>query len=137
MENNGINLSVIKSDGTKEIADKIWIDLKNRLAKSAFRSKFHLAGKERAYAEAKGLLELRKHAEDFISVRIAPAFPPKDGKQTPMRGHPVFIAQHATGTCCRSCLQKWHGVRKGKELSITQREYIIAVIMRWIKDELK
>ena len=59
-----------------------------------------------------------------------------DGKQTPMRGHPVFIAQHATGTCCRGCLEKWHKISKDEELSSLQQDYIVKVIMTWITREV-
>ena len=62
---------------------------------------------------------------------------PNDGKQTPMRGHPVFIAQHATATCCRGCIYKWHKMRPGKELSKVQQEYLVDVIMTWIEGEMK
>lgn len=53
---------------------------------------------------------IRSHASDFVRTRLAPAQIPNDGKQTPMRGHPVFLAQHATGCCCRGCLYKWHRI---------------------------
>ena len=59
-----------------------------------------------------------------------------DGKQTPMRGHPVFIAQHATATCCRECIRKWHKMQPGKELSQVQQEYLVDVIMTWIQKEM-
>ena len=60
-----------------------------------------------------------------------------DGKQTPMKGHPVFIAQHATGTCCRGCLEKWHKISKGVALTDNQVNYVVALIMEWIKKELE
>ncbi len=66
------------------------------------RSRFRL-GKERQYCLDKGPEIIDRHAADFIRQRLAPAAPINDGKQTPMRGHPVFIAQHATVTCCRGC----------------------------------
>lgn len=75
-----------------------------RLARSTFRSRFHLGTKERQYCWDKGAETIDKHAADFVAARLAPAHPVNDGKQTPMRGHPVFIAQHATATCCRGCL---------------------------------
>ena len=59
-----------------------------------------------------------------------------DGHQTPMRGHPVFIAQHATATCCRGCLEKWHKIKKDKELSNSEINYIVEVIMTFIKREV-
>ncbi len=76
-----------------------------------------------------------EHTEDFIRKRLAPAYPDKDGKQTPFKGHPVFIAQHATACCCRSCLEKWHRIKKGKALSENEIAYISAVIEHWLRQE--
>ena len=118
------------------MTDDEWGNLSERLAKSAFRSRFHLSGKDRRYIEEKGLGTIRQHAKDFIAKRLAPAAIPNDGKQTPMRGHPVFIAQHATACCCRGCLEKWHHIRKGRELTEEERQYVEDVIMRWIRSEL-
>ena len=108
-------------------------DIFERLAKSKFRSKFKLREKELEYINKKGLDTICSHAEDFISKRIAPSVIPNDGKQTPMRGHPVFIAQHATATCCRGCIEKWHKFPKGVELDEKQKKYIVDLIMEWIR----
>ena len=108
-----------------------------RLSQSAFRSRFHLTAKERAYIEEKGMATIRRHAEDFVSKRLAPAAIPNDGKQTPMRGHPVFRAQHATGCCCRGCLSKWHHIQPGHQLSPEEQRYVVAVLMTWIRRQLK
>ena len=80
---------------------------------------------------------IRQHAKDFIAKREAPAYIANDGKQTPMRGHPVFIAQHATATCCRECIRKWHKMQPGKELSQVQQDYLVDVIMTWIQREME
>lgn len=96
-----------------------------RLARSTFRSRFRLGIKERQYCWDKGAEVIDKHAADFIAQRLAPAHPANDGKQTPMRGHPVFIAQHATATCCRGCLAKWHQIPQGEPLSEAQQQYIV------------
>ena len=80
---------------------------------------------------------IRQHAADFIAKREAPAYMANDGKQTPMRGHPVFIAQHATATCCRECIRKWHKMQPGKELSQVQQDYLVDVIMTWIQKEIE
>ncbi len=103
------------------------------LAKSTFRSRFKLKDKDKDYISQKGIGTIKLHARDFIAKRIAPAEIPNDGKQTPMRGHPVFIAQHATATCCRGCIEKWHKFKKGVELNQKQQEYLVEVIMEWIK----
>lgn len=107
------------------------------LSKSDFRSRFHLKEQDKEYVRQKGLDRIQEHAQDFIEKRLAPSVIPNDGKQTPMRGHPVFIAQHATATCCRGCLGKWHKIRAGKELTPRQKEYIVHVIMLWIKGEME
>ncbi len=108
-------------------------DLFAALAKSAFRCSFHLRGKELAYLENKGLPVVLNHAEDFIAKRLAPAAIPNDGKQTPFRGHPVFVAQHATACCCRGCLEKWHRIPKGRELTLEEKTYVMSVLERWLR----
>jgi len=102
------------------------------LAHSAFRRRFRLAKAETEYLAAKGLPTVAAHARELIAKRLAPADPPNDGRQTPFRGHPVFVAQHATATCCRSCLQKWHGIEKGKALSKHEQAHAVAAIERWL-----
>ena len=106
-----------------------------KLSKSKFRSSFHLRRYMLNYINEKGLDKIKEHAYDFIRKRLAPDVIPNDGKQTPMKGHPVFIAQHATATCCRGCLEKWHHIPKGKYLDKKEIDYIINLIMLWIKKE--
>jgi len=112
-------------------------DLFARLAKSDFRSRFHLTKKDKEYIAEKGLSTIRRHAEDFIAKRLASAVIPNDGKQTPMRGHPVFLAQHATGCCCRGCFYKWHHIPAGRELTNEEQQYAVAVLMAWIETQNK
>ncbi len=94
------------------------------LQRSRFRSRFHLTARDRQYIDAKGYETIRRHAVDFVRARIAPMFPPNDGKQTPVKGHPVFVAQHATATCCRGCIEKWHLIKKATALSDTDISFI-------------
>src|SRR4051794_29399638 len=103
------------------------------LGNSAFRQRFKLGAREREYLRAKGLPTILSHARDFVAQRLAPAQPVNDGKQTPFRGHPVFVAQHATATCCRGCLAKWHGIPAGRELTSAEQDHIVAAIERWIR----
>jgi len=106
-----------------------------RLEGSPFRRRFRLGPKERAYVADRGHATILEHAREFVAKRLAPAEPLNDGKQTPMRGHPVFIAQHATGTCCRSCLAKWHGIPAGRPLSGSEQGHVVAAIGRWIEEQ--
>jgi hypothetical protein len=107
------------------------------LGKSKFRSKFKLSQKDRDYITTKGLETIKDHAYQIINSRVVPAFPKNDGKQTPMKGHPVFIAQHGTATCCRKCIQKWHGIGKGRALGEAEVDFIVALIMGWIERQVK
>ena len=113
------------------------------LSASKFRSSFHLKRQAAAPGRASHphlpqlhrLFQRRKAAGGGYDHR-APAVIPNDGKQTPMWGHPFFVAQHATATCCRECIRKWHKIQPGKELSQVQKEYLVDVIMTWIEKEL-
>ena len=109
----------------------------NKLEKSKFRSSFHLTKKEKAYLEEKGMDVMRSHAKDFVRQKLAPAEPLNDGKQTPMHGHPVFIAMHATGCCCRGCLNKWYKVPLHQELNEVQQEKIVNLLLAWIDKQEK
>lgn len=108
-----------------------------RLQKSSFRSRFYLSANDRKYIEDKGIDTIRQHAEDFVRLRLAPSDIPNDGKQTPMRGHPVFIAQHACACCCRGCLNKWYHIPKSRELTKEEQRRIVNLLMAWIKWQLE
>lgn len=107
-----------------------------RLSSSPFRSRFHLSERDKEYVREKGLETIERHAGDFIRLRIAPSHIPNDGKQTPMRGHPVFVAQHACAVCCRECLEKWYHVPKDIELTEDQQKRLVNLLMTWIKREM-
>jgi hypothetical protein len=102
------------------------------LERSKFRSRFRLRSRETAYLHEKGLDIVLEHARGLIEKRLATADPVNDGRQTPMRNHPAFIAQHATSTCCRGCLEKWHKIPKGRPLTDREIEYVLTVIRRWL-----
>jgi hypothetical protein len=107
-------------------------DVFARLAGSSFRSKFRLGPKDRAYLDERGLETVLHHARELIGKRLAPAEPRNDGRQTPWRGHPVFVAQHATATCCRSCLAKWHAIAAGRVLTAEEQDHVVRAIGRWL-----
>lgn len=111
-------------------------DLFGRLRRSDFRNRFHLTETDRAYVTEKGITAIRSHAQDLIAKRLSAENPANDGKQTPMKGHPVFIAQHATACCCRACLEKWHRIPAGKVLTADEQSYIVDVLMQWIESEM-
>ena len=108
-----------------------------RLQRSRFRSRFHLSPRDKEYVREKGMEVIREHAENFVRTRLAPAQIPNDGKQTPMRGHPVFLAQHACACCCRGCLNQWYGIPQGTELTEAQQKGIVDLLMAWIRHQME
>jgi hypothetical protein len=115
----------------REIDERI-----DRAAARPFGRRFHLRGRDRATAELRGLPTMRVHAAEIVAERLAAAEPRNDGRQTPYRNHPVFVAQHATATCCRTCLERWHDLPKGRQLDREERAYVVDVVVRWIEREL-
>ncbi|MCX7628065.1 MAG: DUF4186 domain-containing protein [Methylophilaceae bacterium] len=111
-------------------------DLFDALARSRFRSRFHLAGKDLDTLRHQGLSRTLGQAQEILNRRLVPADIPNDGRQTPYRGHPVFVAQHATACCCRRCLQKWHHIPTGRALTAVERAYLLRVLERWLRHEL-
>ncbi|MCC7300199.1 MAG: DUF4186 family protein [Verrucomicrobia bacterium] len=120
----------------QNIDDKQWKTLKQKLARSSQIVSPAMGEPEKEYVQSRGIDILRLHATDFVNKRIAPAAPKNDGRQTPLKGHPVFIAQHATGTSDRIKLEKFHGIRTGIELSEKEVAYIVSVILRWIQEQI-
>lgn len=113
-------------------------DINNKLyslSKSKFRSSFHLRKYMIDYINEKGMDLIKSHTVDFIKEKLQPANPKNDGKQTPMKGHPTFIAMHACGCCCRGCLEKWHHIEKGRELTKDECNYIYKLLITWIIKE--
>ena len=110
-------------------------ELTSALSRSSFRAKFHLDPRDREYLLDRGLPVIMGHARDFIERRLSPAEPLNEGRQTPMKGHPVFVAQHATATCCRGCLQKWHYIKAGATLRTSEIEHVLSVVMGWLTME--
>lgn len=112
-------------------------EILNDLQKSKFRSSFHLKEKDIEYISKKGLGAIELHAKDFVQQRLADVSKITDGKQTPTKGHPVFVAQHATATCCRECIKKWHKIENTHILTQQEINYIVKIIMLWINKEIK
>ena len=105
----------------------------DRLSRSKFRAGFHLSRKDLAYLEEKGEETIKRHARDFVKIKLSPAEPANDGKQTPMRGHPVFKAMHATACCCRGCMEKWYRGPQHRELTETEQEAVVSLLMAWLR----
>lgn len=111
-----------------------WPELRARLARSRFRSRFRLSESDRVFIAREGWEMISGHSRKIVRERLSPDTPRNDGHQTPMRGHPVFIAQHATATCCRGCLAKWHGIHAGRPLTEDEVEFVVSVHLAWLRE---
>lgn len=103
------------------------------LAASDYRSRFRLTTADKSQLRIAGLEKVMKQAEEIVSRQIAPARPVNDGTQTPQKGHPVYVAQHATATCCRRCLAKWHEIPAGRALTKPEKDHVLAVLRQWLE----
>ena len=117
------------------INDKSWAALKAKLSRSKQIPSLTMGDPEIEYVHSRGVDILKLHAADFVRKRLAPAEPKNDGRQTPLKGHPVFIAQHATGTSDRVKLKKFHNIKNGAELTDGEIDYIVDVVIRWIEEQ--
>jgi hypothetical protein len=118
------------------LSDKEWQALKAKLETDGRLEKFVLGEPEQEYVTSRGMEILRLHAADFVNKRLAPAKPKNDGRQTPTKGHPVFIAQHACGCNDRASVQEFFGYEMGRELSENEVDKIVDAILRWIEEHL-
>ena len=119
-----------------KLSDLEWNSLKKKLGDDGRLEKYTLGDPEKEYVTSRGMEILRLHAADFVNKRLAPANPKNDGRQTPTKGHPVFIAQHATGCNDRSGLEQFHDIEMGRELSEDETEKIVDAILKWIEEHL-
>ncbi|HEY5652918.1 MAG TPA: DUF4186 family protein [Pontiella sp.] len=119
-----------------KISDKEWSALKKKLSEDGRFEKFSLGEAEQEYVTSRGMDILRLHAADFVNKRLAPANPKNDGRQTPTKGHPIFIAQHACGCNDRSSLEEFFGYEMGRSLTPDEVERIVDVILLWIDEHL-
>jgi hypothetical protein len=128
-------MMIRRTTGTTPAPDDLRAQVFDKLARSTFRSRFSLCERDLSYVSEKGLDVVMLHARKLLETRLFPAHIPNDGKQTPMRGHPVFVAQHATATCCRNCLAKWHGIPAGHPLLASEQAYVLDVMRAWIEKQ--
>jgi len=119
-----------------KLSDTNWDALKKKLADAGRLETFILGEPEQEYVKSRGIEILRLHAADFVNKRLAPANPKNDGRQTPTKGHPVFIAQHACGCNDRTAVEEFFGYEIGRELTEDEVDIIVDVILRWIGEHL-
>ena len=120
-----------------QISDKDWQQINKSLEKHEIRFKFELGEAEREYVRERGMDIIRLHTTDFVKKRLQPANPRNDGRQTPTKGHPVFLAQHATATSSRTCMEEIYGIPLGQPLDDSQVIWTVDVILRWLEEQMK
>jgi hypothetical protein len=89
-----------------------------------------------SHARRKGCLALREAAVERLRKSIGRAEPARDGRQTPFEGNILYYAQHALACCCRTCLEYWHGIPKGRELAEDEIAYLVELVMCFVAERL-
>lgn len=120
----------------RKISDKDWEKLQEKISQSDYRAEIDLDEEEFSYIESRGMDMLVQHAHDFVERRLGPAKPRNEGKQTPLKGHPIFLAQHATGSNSRQALAEFHDIPEGKKLTEDQMAYVTDLILRWLHERI-
>jgi hypothetical protein len=88
------------------------------------------------HAQRKGRIALKEAARDRLGKYLAVAEPSRDGRQTPLEGSAIYYAQHATATCCRTCLEYWHDIPKGRPLTAGEFDYCATLIDLFLDEKL-
>ena len=90
------------------------------------------------HALRKGLSGLRMATEQRLLKSIARPRKenPWDGRGTPKRGNVIYYAQHATATCCRPCIEAWHGIDRNRSLTELEQKNMTQLIMLYIHKKM-
>ena len=115
--------------------DYTFLALKHEMIRHHF---FHKTIDERAkrHAHRKGRKALKMDVRRRLQKCLAPECPARDGRQTPHAGNAIYYGQHATATCCRTCLEYWHGIPKGRMLTDAECRYCAELIDRFLDEWL-
>lgn len=108
-------------------------ELRHELIRHHF---WHLEFDEKArnHALRKGRVSLSQAAARRIEVSVSGEMPVRDGRQTPFSGNVIYYAQHATAGCCRTCIEYWHNIPKGRALAPEEQQYLTALVMLYIDE---
>jgi uncharacterized protein DUF4186 len=90
----------------------------------------------RDHALRKGRAALLGSVANRIAKSVGVENPYRDGQQTPFQGNVIYYAQHATASCCRTCIEYWHGIEKGRPLTSDEQDYLIQLVTLYIDDRL-
>jgi ribosomal protein L34E len=100
--------------------------------------------KARNHALRKGRTELINYVKKRLLQSVGRVFdvgetirrPYRDGFQTPRSCNIVYYAQHATASCCRRCIERWHGIPQGRDLLEDELDYLTELIMKYINNRV-
>jgi hypothetical protein len=130
---------LVELDRTRERRPGDGEYLRYALEKELIRHHFwHLPVDEKAVAHAtrKGRIALYEAVPRRLRSSVGKANPFRDGTQTPMTGNSIYYAQHATAACCRTCIEYWHGIEKGRELNDEEIDYLTELVVSFLDERL-
>jgi hypothetical protein len=86
------------------------------------------------YTRRKGTQGLAARAEQVLRRNVFGVTGFLNDIQTPYSGA-IPAAQHATATCCRKCIEYWHGIPRDAKPTEKQIKYLRDWIMKYLKDK--
>ena len=89
-------------------------------------------------AKKRGRKAIRKKAEEIIAKKIGhPIRTHFDKMCTPKKGSEIIhYGKHATATCCRICLERWHNIPQDVDLTEQQIDYCASLIELFVDDRV-
>jgi Domain of unknown function (DUF4186) len=88
------------------------------------------------HALRKGRILLAEASLKRILQSVGGSKPFHDGYQTPYSGNVIYYAQHAVAACCRKCIEYWHGIPAGRELTEKEVDYLQSLVARYMEERL-
>ncbi|MBN8674283.1 MAG: DUF4186 family protein [Chitinophagales bacterium] len=90
------------------------------------------------FAQKRGKRKLRERARKILQQKIGKAINFREGYQTAKTGREIIhYAMHATATCCRPCMEYWHNIPMGTDLTNGQLDYATDLVMLFVEDRIK
>jgi hypothetical protein len=89
--------------------------------------------KSKAQAHELGFNQLKSMVRPLLEKKVAPEKIFRDGTQTKKEGSAIHYAQHATATCCRKCLEYWHGIDRNRDLTKVELDYCEGLVIAYLE----
>jgi hypothetical protein len=136
-KNQGIDWPRVNSRDLSDITHTIEM-LKKEWVRHQYWCVIDIEPKAIIHALKKGRIGMREATEKGIRQRIGKAENYREGYQTPWfdKNTSVSYGQHATATCCRRCVEYWHGIPFGRDLTESEVKYLSDLVFHYLDTKI-